>query len=261
MSENFALITGASTGLGLALSEELASRGFNLLLVSLPYENLGLVAANIRKKSNVEINYFETNLTERKNVIDLCKWANQYSISVLINNAGCGGSKSIAEASVQYIDNIIQLNNVSTSLITRLLIPNLEQRKKSYILNVSSMAAFSPIGYKTVYPASKKFIEYFSLGLAEELKDRNISVTILYPGPMKTNNEVSSRIEKQSVLVKSGIVNTKDIAFQGIDSMLQGRMRVIPGKLNKLSKWILYFLPLRTKIRLLSKAIKKEIHT
>ncbi|WP_440881769.1 SDR family NAD(P)-dependent oxidoreductase [Tenacibaculum sp. C7A-26P2] len=259
MNTNFALITGASTGLGLALSKELAHRGYSLLLASLPGENLKEVTTTIRKKSNVEVIYFETDLTEQKNIIDLCNWANQYPITALINNAGCGGSKKISEASIQYIHTIIELNTVATSLITRLLLPNLEQQEKSYILNVSSMAAFSPIGYKTVYPASKKFIEHFSLGLAEELKNQNISITILYPGPMKTNNKVSSRIEKQSAFVKFGVVDTKVIAFQSIESMLHGKMRVIPGKINKLSKWILYFLPLKTKIRLLSKAIKKEI--
>lgn len=260
MLTNYALITGSSSGLGLALSEELASRGYNLLLVSLANENLKESANTIRKKSNVSVEYFETNLTQKENIVAMCNWANEFPISVLINNAGCGGSKKITEASIEYIHTIIELNIVSTALITKLILPNLVTQKESYILNVSSMAAFSPIGYKTVYPASKKFIEHFSLGLAEELKDKNTSVTVLYPGPMKTNKEVSSRIEKQSAFVRSGVVDTKDMAYNGIKSMFLRKKRVIPGKLNKLSKWILFFLPLNMKIRILSTAVKKEIN-
>ncbi|CAM1348171.1 SDR family NAD(P)-dependent oxidoreductase [Tenacibaculum halocynthiae] len=259
MKNSFALITGASQGLGLYLSKELASRGYNLLLVSLPNENLASSSKSIENEFNVIVKFYETDLTVKNNIINLCDWANNYNISILINNAGCGGSKKITEASLDYIEKIIQLNIISTSFITKLIIPNLASNTKSYILNVSSMAAFSPIGYKTVYPASKKFIDYFSLGLREELKEFNISVSVVYPGPMKTNNEVSSRIEKQSGFVKSGVVSLHEMAFQSIEKMLQSKKRVIPGKLNKLSKVILKILPLNTKIKLLSKAIKKEI--
>ncbi|MGY0425829.1 MAG: SDR family NAD(P)-dependent oxidoreductase, partial [Polaribacter sp.] len=165
----------------------------------------------------------------------------------------------ITDASIHYIDTIIQLNIMATSLITKLLIPNLTQQTKSYILNVSSMAAFSPIGYKTVYPASKKFIEYFSQGLNEELKDKNISISIVYPGPMKTNENVTSRIEKQSKFVNSGVLDLGDIAIISLNGLFKGKKMIIPGKLNKLSRYILAILPLRTKISLLSKAVKKEL--
>ncbi|WP_435263672.1 SDR family NAD(P)-dependent oxidoreductase [Tenacibaculum sp. nBUS_03] len=259
MENSFALITGASQGLGLHLAKAVASKGYNLLLVSLPNENLASSSKSIENEFNVIVKFYETDLTSKSNIINMCEWANNYKISILINNAGCGGSKKITEASLDYIEKIIQLNIISTSLITKLIIPNLASNTKSYILNVSSMAAFSPIGYKTVYPASKKFIDYFSLGLGEELKEFNISVSVVYPGPMKTNHEVSSRIEKQSNFVKSGVVSLDEMAFQSIEKMLQSKKRIIPGKLNKLSKLILKILPLNTKIKLLSQAIKKEI--
>ena len=81
---------------------------------------------------------------------------------MLINNAGIGGSKKFSDASGSYIEKIIQLNVLATSLLTHQLLPNLQKSSKAYVLNVSSLAAFSPIGYKTVYPASKAFIHSFS---------------------------------------------------------------------------------------------------
>lgn len=86
---------------------------------------------------------------------------------------------------------------MATSLLTHQLLPNLQKSSKAYVLNVSSLAAFSPIGYKTVYPASKAFIHSFSRGLYQELKDTNVFVSVVNPGPMKTNAEVSRRIEEQ----------------------------------------------------------------
>lgn len=260
MGNNFALITGASQGLGFYLSSELAKRGYNLLIVSLPNENIKNTSENLEKEFNIIVKYKELNLTMKSDIIELCDWANLYPISILINNAGCGGSKKIEDASLTYIETIIQLNITATTTITKLLLPNLIKNAKSHILNIASMAAFSPIGYKTVYPASKKFIDFFSLGLHEELKDKNVSVTVAYPGPMKTNKEVTTRIESQNKFVNLGVVELNTIAKMCIDAMLKGKRRIIPGKLNLLSKFILSALPLRTKVRILSTTIKKEIN-
>jgi len=255
---NYALITGASQGLGKFLALDLAKRNYNILLVALPNENLNILASEI-KNLNVSVEFFETDLTKKENILSLVKWANTFPIEVLINNAGCGGSKYINDASEDYIDNIILLNIRATSLITKLLISNLTQQPKSYILNISSMAAFSPIGYKTVYPASKKFIDFFSLGLHEELKSKNVTVSVVYPGPMKTNPDVSQRIEEQSKFVNAGVIELEDVARISLNKLFAGKTRIIVGKLNKFSRIILALLPLRTKIKILSKAVKKEI--
>jgi short-subunit dehydrogenase len=260
MNSNYALITGASQGLGKYLAIDLAKRNYNILLVALPNENLTALASEI-KKLNVKVDFLETDLTKKENILALGSWANTFSVEVLINNAGCGGSKHISEASFDYIDTMIQLNVSATSLITKLLIPNLTQQPKSYILNISSMAAFSPIGFKTVYPASKKFIEYFSQGLQEELKSQNVTVSVVYPGPMKTNENVTSRIVKQSKFVNSGVIELEDVARISLNGLFKGKTMIIPGKMNKFSRYLLAVLPLKTKIKLLSKAIKKEIDT
>jgi short-subunit dehydrogenase len=256
--ENYALVTGASQGLGKYLAIDLAKKKYNILLVALPNENLNILVSEIAKL-NVKVEFYETDLTKKENIIDFVNWANKFPIEVLVNNAGCGGSKYIKKASFEYLDRIILLNIRAVSQITNLLIQNLIQRPKSYILNISSMAAFSPIGYKTVYTASKKFIEYFSLGLQEELKAYNVIVSVVYPGPMKTNLDVSERISKQSTFVNAGVIELEDMARNTLNKLFTGKNRIIIGKLNKLSRVILAILPLKVKIKILSKAVKKEI--
>ena len=259
MKNTYALVTGASQGLGKAIVFDLASRGYNILLVSLANEQIETLTKEVQQ-IGVDAQYFETDLTKNENVIDLTTWANKFPVSVLVNNAGCGGSIKILDASVDYINTMIQLNVTATTLITRLLVPNLTQHPKSYILNISSMAAFSPIGYKSVYPATKKFIEFFSQGLHEELKDQGVSITVVYPGPMRTNEDVTHRISKQNKIINSGVVELDQVAKMSINGLLRGKKMIIPGKLNKIVRSILAVLPRKSKIHLLSKAVKKELN-
>src|SRR5690606_12704366 len=180
--EKYAVITGASQGLGSAFAKALAAQKNNLILVSLPGQNLDCFAAMIAETYGVKTLCYETDLSVKENVTALCAWINRhFDVQILINNAGLGGTKRFTEASIQYIDRIMQVNVVATSLLTHQLLPNLLRQQEAYILNVSSMAAFSPIGYKTVYPASKTFIHSFSRGLSEELKKTGVVVSVVNP--------------------------------------------------------------------------------
>ncbi len=256
---SFALITGASQGLGRAMAFELAKRKTNLLLVALPNENLQQLAAQLAD-FQILVHCFETDLSLRENVLSLSQTINQnYQVSILINNAGRGGSKRFEEVELDYIDGILQLNIVATTLLTHLLLPNLRQQNQAWILNVSSMAAFSPIGFKTVYPASKAFIRHWSLGLREELKGSGVSVCVVYPGPMKTNQDVTQRIENQGFKGNIGLLTPEDVAVIALRQMFQNRATITPGFTNKLTRILMASLPNWLKIPLISGAVKKEI--
>ncbi|MBB6330581.1 short-subunit dehydrogenase [Chryseobacterium sediminis] len=167
--ESYAVVTGASQGLGKAFVEHLARKKINVILISLPDQNLKELSSELERLYEIKAHYYETDLSVHENVMKLTKWLNSsFEIHILINNAGLGGTKKFTEASSDYINTILQVNVAATSLITHQLLPNLLRQPKAYILNVSSMAAFSPIGFKTVYPASKSFIHSFSRGLHEE---------------------------------------------------------------------------------------------
>jgi short-subunit dehydrogenase len=187
----------------------------------------------------------------------LTEWLNRsFEIHILINNAGLGGTKKFVDASPSYINTILQVNVTATSLITHQLLPNLLRQPKAYILNVSSMAAFSPIGFKTVYPASKTFIHSFSRGLHEELKDTNVFVSVVNPGAMKTNIDVCKRIEKQGVLGKLTLLDPNKVAAYCIRQLFKKDSVIM---VNPISWLIMKILPIWIKLPLMTSAIKKEI--
>jgi short-subunit dehydrogenase len=255
--EKYAVITGASQGLGSAFARELAAQQLNLVLVSLPQQNLAAFAGFISNTYQVQVHHYETDLSVKENVLTLCEWINQnFEVQVLINNAGLGGTKKFTEASMQYIDTIMQVNVVATSLLTHQLLPNLLQQKEAYILNVSSMAAFSPIGYKTVYPASKTFIHSFSRGLSEELKNTGVVVSVVNPGAMATNDDVTSRIKKLGFVGRLTLLKPEKVAGRCIRQLFK-KDRVI--MVNPWSWLAMTLLPIWIKLPLLTHNIKKEI--
>ncbi len=258
-SKSFAIITGASTGLGKYFALELASQGRNTLLVALPNENVQAVVEQC-KTFGVESYAYETDLTIRQNVLEFSQWVNDhFQINLLINNAGCGGTKAFALSDVNYIDSIIQLNVMATSTLTHQLLPNLTRNTPAYILNVSSMASFSPIGYKTVYPASKAFVSNFSRGLSQELKDCGVFVSVVHPGPMKTNSDATARIERQGKFALCGIVSPEVMARCTLEQLFKRNRRIIIGWGNKLQWMMLQIIPERIVLPILTRVIQREI--
>jgi len=130
------------------------------------------------------------------------------------------------------------------------------KQPQSYILNVSSMAAFSPIGYKTVYPASKAFVHSFSRGLYAELKDTNVFVSVVNPGAMKTSKEITARIEKQGFLGKLTLLEPEKVAKYCIKQLFNKDTVIM---VNPLSWAILSIIPIWIKLPLMTRAIKREI--
>lgn len=257
--ESFAIITGASKGLGRAMAFEMGRRGKNVLLVSLPNEGLPNLCHVLRLSCRIKAEYFETNLSENNSVYEIANWASQYPVDTLINNAGIGGTKAFDEASPAYIDAIIQINIRSTSLLTRLILPQLKMHKKAYILNVASMASFSPIAYKTVYPASKAFVYSFSRGLYQELKGTGIFVSVIHPGPMRTNPDVSRRIDKQGFFGKLGLISAEHMAKIAIRQLYRRDTLILPGTMNKINWLLIKTVPIWIRLGLVSGIIKREI--
>lgn len=253
----YAVVTGASRGLGKAFALELARRKINLILVSLPKQNLFELAKKIVCDFRIKVQYYETDFSKPKNVIELASWINDnFEVSILINNAGIGGTKKFTEAPLEYINTIMQINVVATSILSHQLLPNLMKQKQSYILNVSSMAAFSPIGYKTVYPASKSFIHSFSRGLFQELKNTSVFVSVVNPGAMNTSPEIQSRIEKQDLLGKLTLLNPEKVARYSIQRLFKKDAVIM---VNPISWIILQLTPIWIKLPLMTRAIKREI--
>ncbi|HNX79555.1 MAG TPA: SDR family NAD(P)-dependent oxidoreductase, partial [Prolixibacteraceae bacterium] len=145
---------------------------------------------------------------------------------------------------------------MATSLLTHQLLPNLMEQSRSYILNVSSLAAFTPMGYKTVYPATKAFVRSFSRSLNAELKDSNVFVTVVTPGAMKTSQEITSRIEKQGWLGRLSLLDPDQVARKSIERMFRRDPEIT---LNPISWLFLNLTPLWIKLPLMTRAIRREV--
>ncbi|MDD4030072.1 MAG: SDR family NAD(P)-dependent oxidoreductase [Bacteroidales bacterium] len=257
--ENFAIITGAAGGLGKAFSYELAKNGYNTILIDLPNKGLKNICHNIENQYSKKSDYYEADLTKIENIVDVSSDINQkYNVSILINNAGVGGTKSFNDADIDYLNTIIQLNVMATTIMTKQLFKNLQKQRKAYILNVSSMAAFSPVAFKTVYPASKVYVHYFSRGSYEEYKKSNVFVSVVNPGPMKTNPDVTERINKQGFFGKIGLLSPEKVAEISIRQLFK-RDTLIMLKGNGFSWLMLKLIPIWIRLPLFSLAVRREL--
>ncbi len=255
----YTLITGASTGLGKAFAEECASRKMNLILISLPNENLDKLCEKLKQTYQIKVQCKETDLTNLETVVDFANWVTQnFTVNILINNAGIGGTQGFADSEIGYLDNMIQLNIRAMTLLTRILLPELKKLNSSYILNVSSLAAFSPVPYKTIYPATKAFVHHFTRGLEAELEDSNVSVSVLNPGPIMTNADVSTRINGQSSYVKLSIMTPAQIATIALGKMLKGKSVIIPGIMNRINAFFIRLVTENFRISVGTRIFKRE---
>jgi len=257
---HYTLITGASSGLGREFSNQCAAMGRNLVMIALPGSNTSSLADGLMLEYGIKIAVFEFDMTDSILLVERLNYIiAHFDIDFLINNAGIGGTVSITESSLAATDRILQVNIRSMVLITQLLLPQLLKLPRAYIMNISSMAAFTPIAYKTVYPASKAFISSFSLGLREELHETNVSVSVVYPGPIMTNSGVSARIVEQGMKGRIGLLATSEIAKIALKRTLAGKATIIPGFWNKINHRLMGILPTETKLKIVSRAVKKEM--
>ena len=259
ITEQCALITGASAGIGKALAHECAKRRMNLALVSLAGTGLVGLAKQIEEEYSVKVVYLEIDLTEKNAPEDVFEWCADLGlgVNVIINNAGIGAAGSFANESVEDIDYMLHLNIRSLVILTRLFIPELKKHKQAYILNMSSIGGLIPTAYKAVYCATKTFIFYFSRAIREELRKTNVKVTVLLPAAIPTNKHVIERIENGGVIAKLTAMPAEQLARIAIDKLLNGRVVVIPGFLTNLFRFFGTLIPLQLRIRMLGNVIKK----
>ncbi len=241
----YTLITGASQGMGLEMARECASLGRNILLISLPKENLKVLSENIADKFKVQTDFYEIDLTKDKSAEEIYNWVKKknYSIDFLINNAGFGGFGAFEEYTLAYVEKMIDLNIKATTRMTHYFIPELKKNSPSFILNNASMIANFPCPYKSVYAASKVYVKYFTEALRVELESFGISVSLLQPGATPTNDIVKNQIQKGGFIARVSVTEAHKVARKAVRNTLKGRPVIIPGWKNRMSLRFLKVLP------------------
>lgn len=259
---NYALVTGASTGLGAAFAHRLAKAGRALILVALPDEGLAELTSELIKTHGIKALFFEGNLTDNAFSMEIINKLSdeQIKVDLLINNAGIGGSQPFELATAGWLEQQIMLNVMHTSLFTHAILPFMKGDFPASILNVSSMAGLTPMPYKTVYPATKAFITHFSLGLDAELREKtNIRVFALHPGGMMTNADVSARLKNQNWIGRKSILAVDEIARIGLAGLSKNKPLIIPGWSNRLNYLLFRWVPWSIRSKALVRFMKREL--
>jgi short-subunit dehydrogenase len=258
--KSYVVITGASSGLGKAISVAYARQGRNLLLVSMPNSGLPQLSRQLKEVYNVDVVHFTCDLSSIETVSRLCKESlRQYDIDCLVNNVGIGGSGSFLEASLSSLYLMIDLNLKASLTLTYSLLPQLLKHKQSQVINISSIAGVVPVAYKTIYPACKSFTKAFSLSLHEEFKEQGLQVSTVFPGPMVTNTNTTERIVKQGFKARLSLCSTTDVADYILQETRASNLQIVPGIFNRIQFRLAQLLPERLVSKWISSTIKNEL--
>jgi uncharacterized protein len=258
--KNTAMITGASSGIGYALAFELARKGCDLYLVSLPDEQLAKISGDLSRQFNITVNYFETNLANQENCKLIFEDVSERSIpvNILINNAGIGSSGLFESFPLGFYARQMSLNIDAVVFLTHLFLPMLLQSPKAYILNISSLGAYFPMPNKEVYIASKSFILSFTKSLSYRFKDSQLNISVLCPGPVNTNDRLIKANGSLSGLAKKTVMPANEVARIAVRGLFYGKKIIIPGRINKLLLAINRIMPATLRNFLIRKEMKKQ---
>lgn len=255
MTTKTALITGASSGIGLELSKLFAADGYNLILVARSAAKLDQLAAELTQKDKVQVICLPKDLTNpqaSQEIFDAVE-VQGIQVDVLVNNAGFGVLGPFVNANLDEALQMINLNIVSLTALTRLFLPGMVTRKAGRILNVGSTGSFSPVPLMAVYGATKAYVLSFSEALAEELRNSGVTVTAFCPGVTLTGFQERASIEKMNML-RFGAMNVVDVARIGYHAMQRGKAVALPGLFNQLMAFSIRFSP-----RALTRRISRQM--
>lgn len=245
MMKDFALITGASGGIGYYFAHELAKRKHNLILIARSEDKLHKLAEELKEKYSISCYYLPKDLSQpgaAQQIADWCK-INRYGVDILINNAGYGLFGAFETKSIEQITNMMQLNMTTLVELCHIFIPQLKSKSQSYILNVASTAAYQAVPTLASYAASKAFVVLFTRGLRYELKNTNLSVTCLSPGTTSTNFMDRAGMESLKERAAKVSMPAEVVAKIGIEGMFKGKAEIIPGFVNRFSAKLTGLVP------------------
>jgi len=241
----YALVTGASKGIGKEIARQLAQRGYHLLLVARSEDELQELAEELKEKHRVNAFYFSVDLAVSGTALVVAEWANSKTdqLTILVNNAGYGIWGSFDALGIKVQMNMLQLNINAVLELTHHLLPGLKKQEQSYVLNVASTAAYQAMPTMALYAASKSFILSYSRAIRYELKDTAVSVSCLSPGPTATGFGSRAGLDAFAELAEKFNMPAEVVARIGLDGMFNKKSEIIAGFLNKVSAWGANLLP------------------
>jgi short-subunit dehydrogenase len=237
----WALITGASSGIGAALARELAARGAKLILTARRRDRLQALAAELAAKgAETRIVVADLNDPAAPEQIFAATEGAGLVVDVLVNNAGLGqyGAFSNGDADQQF--SLVRVNCEAVVRLSRLFIPRMVERRRGWVLVVASTASFQPVPYLSTYAATKAFDRFFALGVAAEVAKFGVKITALCPG---TTESEFFEVANASVFRGRDLQSAEDVARIAIDALARGQRTISPKLSGKLRSFLVRFLP------------------
>jgi short-subunit dehydrogenase len=242
------LVTGSSKGIGLALAHEFAQHGHDLMLVARNAVRLKEVSEQLRAAYNIKVDFKVCDLSKPGSAFTLYTElkAQGIEINCLVNNAGIGYMGPFSEISLAKLNELMQINMISLSELTRCYLGDFIARNEGSILQVSSTAAFLPGPFMAEYYASKAYVATLSHAIAYELKGTKVSLSILCPGATKTDFFSTAGMEN-SVLEKGyiGMMTPEKVASIAYRGLQKKKLYIIPGMMNKVMAYAASVSPKR----------------
>ena len=241
MTTSWAVVTGASGGLGEGFVHELGRQGSNVVLVARRREEMDRIAAEIRKAHRVETDVVACDLSDRDQRHRLIEDLNGREVHTLVNNAGFGTLGPFHELSADRLSQEVELNVAALTQLTRAMVPQMLERGRGAVINVASTAGFQPIPEWAVYAASKAYVRSFSHALWAEYRDTDVRVVCISPGPTET--EFFSNAGNASMMRTRRTV--QDVVDSTFTALRRRRPEVVDGLANRIAAGANRLVPTR----------------
>ena len=255
----YALITGASRGLGAAFAHRLASEKRSLILVARSQELLISLKTDLAEHHGVSVQVLAVDLTQpdaARSIHAECV-RHGWRVSLLVNNAGIGRFGAFLQYPPSDYDSMIRLNVLAVAELTHLFLADMRQAGQGEIINVASMAAFQPTPYIAVYGATKAFLLSFSEAIAAECFGTNIRILALCPGATRTNFFKAAGLQNLSVIESAPMQSAEAVVDAALKALRSGQTRVVPGWKNRVMATLSGLVPRRWNLPLSARAIQQ----
>jgi short-subunit dehydrogenase len=238
----WAIITGASSGIGRALAFQFAAGGFNLFLTARNEPALGAVAAQCSSKHGIQTEVIAADLSRKESVDNVITalTSKPRHYEILVNNAGFGIHGDFASSDIDLNVELVNVQVTNMLRLTRTVLPGMIARRRGRILNVASVYSFSPVPFQSVYGACKAFLLSFSSSLQNELQGTGVTVTVYCPGVTQTEFRERAGIGQRR---QSAGMTAEEAAQIAYIETLRGKHIVVPGFLNRLYVFVAQHLP------------------
>jgi short-subunit dehydrogenase len=242
--EMTALITGASSGIGLELARIFASNRYDVVLVARNETKLRELAREC-ESSGVRAHVIAADLSKADAARFIVEGVARLGleIDVLVNNAGYGLLGPFVETPLVTELEMIQVNITALTELTKRVLPGMVTRRRGRILNLASTAAFVPGPLMAVYYATKAYVLSFSEAIANELEGSGVTVTALCPGPTASGFQAAARLEGTRLFTGNSLPSSRDVAQAGYAALMEGTVVYVPGVANKLTAMSARFAP------------------